>query len=113
MSFENVSNDTLKHLQQTVPNLVLLDVRTPAEYTGLGHVPGALCRPVQWIEQWAATVAANTTVVVMCEHGRRSVMAAEYLQRAGFTGPLYNLEWGMAEWDGERDYAPDATLQVS
>ncbi len=83
-----------------------LDVRTPDEFVGLGHIPGAMLLPVDWIPTALGTLSREgKPILVVCEHGIRSAFAARYLARAGFEGVL-NLRGGMSEWSGPRDHAP-------
>lgn len=83
----------------------VLDVRTPDEYAGLGHVPGAILLPVDWIPVAAATIdPAGPPLLVCCEHGIRSAMAARFLVQAGFPGVM-NMRGGMSCWSGPRDHA--------
>lgn len=84
----------------------ILDVRTPQEYRQLGHIPGALLLPVDWMAIAPATLdPEGKPILVTCEHGVRSVMAASLLARAGFTGVL-NLSGGLSAWKGPRDFSP-------
>lgn len=84
----------------------VLDVRTPAEFTSLGHIPGALLLPVDLIPSGAATLPRDDRpLLVTCEHGVRSAHAADFLARAGFEGVL-NMAGGMSQWRGPRDHSP-------
>lgn len=84
----------------------VLDVRTPDEFSGLGHIPGAMLLPVQIIASAPAVLGdADTPVLVTCEHAVRSKLATRLLAQAGFTH-VYELAHGMASWDGPRDHAP-------
>jgi phage shock protein E len=63
---------------------LLLDVRTPEEYTQ-GHLEGAVNIPVQVLPQRIADVGAkDRPVVVYCMSGGRSQSAADLLKRSGF-----------------------------
>jgi phage shock protein E len=69
---------------------VLLDVRTPEEYAQ-GHLPGAKNIPVQVLPQRLEEVGPREVpVVVYCQAGGRSAMAADLLRRSGF-GEVCNL----------------------
>src|SRR5262245_33675031 len=82
----------------------VLDVRTPGEYSSLGHIPGAVLLPVDLIPVAPATLSREGAPwLVCCEHGVRSAHAAAFLARAGFTG-LLNLQGGMSCWRGPRDH---------
>lgn len=85
----------------------VLDVRTPQEYSGLGHIPGATLLPVQIVASAPAVLGdVETPVLVTCEHAVRSRVATRLLAQAGFTR-VYELATGMAGWDGPREYAPE------
>lgn len=87
----------------------ILDVRTSGEYTGLGHIPGALSLPLDLIATAPATLARDgRPILLICEHGIRSAHAGRFLGKAGFTN-LLNLSGGMACWSGPRTHeAPSA-----
>lgn len=80
----------------------VLDVRTPGEYERLGHIPGAWLLPVDLIASAPVVLRKDRRpVLVVCEHGVRSVHAARFLARAGLDRIL-NLAGGMSRWTGER-----------
>jgi phage shock protein E len=77
----------------------VVDVRTPEEFTA-GHVPGAINIPHDQLPRRAAEIGpASTPVVLYCRTGRRSGIAAEALQKAGFS-KLYDLK-SVTAWPGE------------
>jgi rhodanese-related sulfurtransferase len=83
-----------------------LDVRTPEEFVGLGHIPGALLLPVDLLPSGLATLPRDgKPLLVCCEHGIRSLHAARVLARAGFPDVL-NLAGGMCRWTGPREHTP-------
>ncbi|MBA2356603.1 MAG: methyltransferase domain-containing protein [Acidobacteria bacterium] len=85
---------------------VVLDVRTPDEFTGLGHIPGALLLPVQLVPCAPAVLRdPDAPVLVCCEHAVRSRTATRLLAQAGFTR-VHELAGGMAGWQGPRAYDP-------
>lgn len=82
----------------------VVDVRTPGEFTQLGHIPGARLVPVDLIASGAATLDANEKpLLIVCEHGIRSVHAARMLAEAGHAN-LLNMTGGMSTWTGPRDF---------
>ncbi len=102
--------------------LVLLDVRTPAEYTGeqgypcdprQGHIPGA--RHVQ-LEQLLGgepdavreLVGAQegAEVVAYCHSGQRSGLAVAALESAGYRARNYPGSWH--EWSRRTELPADA-----
>ncbi|HTV00660.1 MAG TPA: rhodanese-like domain-containing protein [Luteitalea sp.] len=91
----------------------VLDVRTPPEYTSLGHIPGALLLPVQLIASAPAVLDdTEAPVLVTCEHAVRSKTAVRLLAQAGFSR-VYELAHGMAGWEGDRDHEPAAVAGPS
>jgi rhodanese-related sulfurtransferase len=84
----------------------VIDVRTPGEYDGLGHIPGAWLLPVDLMASAPAILSGDeTAVLVYCEHGVRSRAASELLSAAGVGGVL-NLAGGLAGWRGPREFGP-------
>ena len=86
----------------------VIDVREPAEYAA-GHLPGAVNIPRGVLEfevdghpavncQKAGALGhRDQPVVLYCRSGGRSALAAEALQRLGFTDPR-SLAGGFAAW---------------
>jgi rhodanese-related sulfurtransferase len=82
--------------------LVVLDVRTAAEYAE-GHVPGAQNIPHT---ELAARIAELETarardVVVYCRSGTRAAQALTVLQGAGFKR-LFHLQGDYTRWSAEK-----------
>lgn len=68
----------------------VVDVRTPAEFQS-GHVPGAVNIPYDQLPQRRHELGApSTPVLLYCQSGRRSGIAAADLRQAGFTR-VYDL----------------------
>jgi SAM-dependent methyltransferase len=88
-------------------------VRTPQEYSGLGHIPGATLLPVQIVASAPAVLGdLDAPVLVTCEHAVRSKVATRLLVQAGFT-QVHELATGMAGWAGPRAYEPQAMVGPS
>lgn len=81
----------------------VLDVRSPEEFTTLGHIPGARLLPVHLAASAPAVLEDLEPVLVYCEHAVRSRVAARILAQAGFTR-VYELADGMAGWTGARAF---------
>lgn len=76
----------------------LLDVRTPQEYAE-GHIEGALNINVQSddFQQMAEKeLSKDSTILVYCRSGRRSMDAAGILTGLGYR--VINLKGGITEW---------------
>jgi phage shock protein E len=99
--------DLLERLEARDPDLVVLDVRTPAEFAA-GHVPGA--RNVSH-DQLAARLGELSSlrekrVVLYCRSGRRTLLAVDTLRKAGFT-KLLHLQGDYQAWEaGKRPIEP-------
>lgn len=66
---------------------VVIDVRSKVEFW-LGHLPGAICLPVQSIaESLPATpeIAKDARILLVCASGARSASAAQILKSLGYT----------------------------
>lgn len=77
-------------LTKVAQGAMLVDVRTPEEYAE-GHLPEAVNIPFEQIAEAFAKqgIAKDTPVVVYCRSGRRSGIAKESLDNAGYQ-EVYN-----------------------
>jgi len=79
-------------------NVLVLDVRTPAEYDA-GHVPHAMNIPHDQLagrlDQLDAT--PDQPIVVYCKSGTRAAMAASVLLAAGYDN-VHHLDGDMDGW---------------
>lgn len=89
-----------KMIQTDVP-LTLIDVREPDEYE-LCKITGAQLIPLRQIPARVNELSKDSLIVLHCHHGRRSLMALQFLQEEGFT-KLKNLEGGIDAWAEECD----------
>jgi sulfur-carrier protein adenylyltransferase/sulfurtransferase len=99
MTITHLTHEALMTALAEQPTLQLVDVRTPEEYFGYGHIPGALLCPVQTFADHAPQLDPQRPVVVYCQHGVRSLYASEYLVQQGFTD-VQNLAEGFHTWPG-------------
>lgn len=76
--------------------VTVIDVRGHAEWEG-GHIPGVDNIPVGYINDRLAEVPASKPVVVQCQSGSRSAIAASVLQASGIKNVI-NLTGGISEW---------------
>lgn len=76
----------------------VLDVRSASEWQG-GHIPSATHIPLGYLTDRLAEIPADRPVVVQCQAGARSAIAASVLRRAGRTN-VRNLAGGFASWQG-------------
>lgn len=100
-TIQQMNIEAVHQLLQSDSQVMVIDVRTPEEYEGpLGHIEGALLKPLQEIEQWKDDIDGlkNRQIVLVCRSGGRSNSAAGYLQDEGFTS-LVNAAGGMLAWN--------------
>ncbi|MCE9602235.1 MAG: molybdopterin-synthase adenylyltransferase MoeB [Gemmatimonadetes bacterium] len=81
--------------------LRVIDVREPWEHAVASLEPAELI-PMQTIPARHSALPRETEYVVLCHHGMRSAMVADYLRTVGFTRVL-NLEGGIDRWSVEVD----------
>ena len=79
-------------------NPLILDVRTPDEYSS-GHIKDAKLIPLHQLESRLSEIdnPKENPVLVYCRSGNRSTVASEILIRHGFKR-LYNLRSGVIGW---------------
>lgn len=81
-----------------LPDTVLLDVRTPAEFAA-GHIAGAVNIDVEaaTFPQLVAELDPAKNYAVYCRSGNRSKAAMAAMGKAGF-GHLFDLGGGIGAW---------------
>jgi len=93
--------DLLNRMQRKDPDLVVLDVRTAAEFAA-GHVPGARNVSHDLLQSSIEELGdlRHKQVVLYCRSGRRTMLAVEVLRKAGFKR-LAHLEGDFLAWEAE------------
>lgn len=106
LDVEEIDIQQFSDLQERQPTLLILDVRELHEFSQ-GHIPGALSLPRGGLELAVADVKPphlsayrDKTVLVVCDNGTRSLLAAFTLQQMGFDS-IYVLIGGMQSWQAE------------
>ncbi|MDQ2687074.1 MAG: rhodanese-like domain-containing protein [Armatimonadota bacterium] len=74
----------------------LLDVRGFDEFAA-GHVPDAVCIPLPDLERRAGDLPTDRPVLVMCQSGGRSAIAAERLRALGMDN-ISDVQGGFNAW---------------
>lgn len=102
-----ISFEEGKHILDTCPGSVLLDVRTEEEY-GIEHAVGAVLLPQEDLETMdegeilEVLPDLDAPVLLYCRTGRRAALAAVKLEEMGYTR-LYNLG-GLNGWPYGMEY---------
>ena len=94
-------------LAEAMNQATLIDVRTPAEFTG-GAIPGAINIPVDELRQRLAELPAGE-LIVHCAVGIRGHIAARILAGAGRSAK--NLDGGYRTWVNSPAANPDGHAQ--
>lgn len=84
-------------------DILLLDVREPAEYA-LAHIDGATLIPMRALPEALTTLPRDREIVLLCHHGMRSQMAGEFLLAQGFPR-VAHMVGGIDRWSEEVDPA--------
>jgi hydroxyacylglutathione hydrolase len=87
---------TPAELAPRLNDVTIVDVRGASEWAA-GHIPGAKHIPLGYLAQRAGEIPQGTPVVMQCQSGARSAIAASVLERLGFTHIL-NLSGGITAW---------------
>lgn len=104
---EYISFEEGKHILDTCPGSVLLDVRTEEEY-GIEHAAGAVLLPQEDLETMDegeildVLPDLDAPILLYCRTGRRAALAAVKLDELGYTR-LYNLG-GLNGWPYGMEY---------
>jgi rhodanese-related sulfurtransferase len=101
-SHTDVTLEQAKALIESVPELIVVDVREPYEYCSVqGHIAGA--RNYPWssgvLEARYEDLSQNGPLLIVCRLGVRSNMAADFLDACGYT-QVYDVLGGMTAWEG-------------
>jgi len=97
MSVKTINPEQAKEILDSNAAAIYIDVRTENEYAG-GHVPNAINIPVVWpdpatrqmkanpdfVKVVSAHVSKDKKIIVGCQMGGRSQLAAELLDKEGF-----------------------------
>ena len=105
-----ITADEAEKLLAGADGHVVVDVREKEEFRE-GHVPGALSLPRGFLEMQVETKVADhdTPLVVYCQSGVRSMLAARQLKTMGYSS-VCSMAGGYGDWKGaghewEKDFA--------
>lgn len=108
MSFKEVDSATLKEMIDTEgDNLLLYDIRTPAEYQQ-GMIRGGKLTPLDAVPSMMNEIPTDKTIVFYCRSGVRSAHACEYVNEQLDLDAI-NLVGGIIAWyqSGNEVIKPD------
>ena len=99
-TIKTITAKEAKEMMTTKQNIIILDVRTPQEYSG-GHIEDAILLPDYDVKDKVNEIISDkeATILVYCRSGRRSAAAAQTLQKLGYTS-IYDFG-GVNDWPYE------------
>jgi rhodanese-related sulfurtransferase len=92
----NITAEEAKQMIGENQNIVILDVRTLAEYKS-GHIDGSKLIPLLELEERINAIDGNSAVIVYCRHGVKSEKASKIFIDHGFD-KVYNIMGGLNAW---------------
>lgn len=91
-------SEVKQQLDTQKEKICFVDVRSEDEFRS-GHVPGAVCYPLDKIERGEVGVPKDRLVVLSCQSGMRSAKARELLRARGYEN-IVEMEGGFSAWAG-------------
>lgn len=100
-SVAQISADEVKSAIDSREEVVLLDVRTPGEYSR-GKIEGSINIPVDSLESGTAALPdKNKKIIAYCLSGSRSDIAASILRQMGYQN-VFSMTHGLLEWRAKK-----------
>lgn len=99
-NIKNVSGPEAVEIVAANPDIVILDVRTAAEFHGL-HIKGAKNIPLAELRTRTKELEKfrGKPLLVHCASGNRSNKAVRMLSKMGL-GPIFHMNRGIGSWTG-------------
>ncbi len=96
---KEVTAESVKNTLATEKNWVVLDVRTPEEFSQ-GHIPGAININIYDADAFdrIGKMNKNAKYIVYCRTRNRSGVAAEYMEKNGFK-TVHQMVDGIGGWN--------------
>jgi hydroxyacylglutathione hydrolase len=91
-----VAQISAAELAPRLGTVTVVDVRGASEWSA-GHLPGAIHIPLGHLTDRAGDLPSGRAIVVQCQAGGRSAIAASVLERLGFEN-IINLSGGITAW---------------
>jgi rhodanese-related sulfurtransferase len=93
---DRITAVALADLQKESQETVVLDVRSEREWSA-GHIQGSVNLPLNHLRERASELPSNQMIVVHCEGGYRSAIAASILAGTG-RSKVMDLVGGFKAW---------------
>ncbi len=94
-----LSTEAIKYIENPLPNMVVLDVRTKQEYT-VGHLPGAILIDFYDpnFDDKLASLDPNVPYLLYCRTGNRTHKSIKTMEKMGFTR-IIHMKDGITAWN--------------
>ncbi|PCJ23668.1 MAG: dinucleotide-utilizing protein [Flavobacteriales bacterium] len=92
-----ISLDELRKMFNSSDNFQLVDVRQEWEQPRV-EKDNVLIAPLNELESYVTKIATDKKVIVVCQHGIRSIAAIEQLEKEYNFNNLINLQGGIENW---------------
>jgi len=101
-SYKNITPEDARARLKADKSVILLDVRTPAEYAQI-HIKNSKLLPLDQLQSKISTLAKDmdTELIVHCHSGARASSACNLLSKMGYTN-VSNLG-GIISWPYETE----------
>lgn len=96
MRFENISPDEIFESAK-LEKALIVDLREHELYLS-GHIPGAINVPYDFIENDDYYLPNTKTIILYCERGGQSLLAARTLSKKGYR--ILNVVGGILQYRG-------------
>ncbi len=88
--FEMIRTEDIKKIAER-ERALLIDLRSEESYRK-GHIGNAKNFPLEYIEEWRREIPDKISLILYCEHGNQSLLAARKLR--GRKGAVYTVIGG-------------------
>ena len=105
-----LSAEDLNRRISSGPKIAVIDVRAKGEFEKV-HIDGAIHVPAPDLRKRYQVLDSNVPVVVLCNTGHRSSLAASLLKQKGFK-EVYNMAGGMMGYNAA-GYGPACAMCVA
>ena len=94
-----VSPTDVLSLQQSCPDVLIIDVRNVDEWDRY-HISEALLIPMNSLTSRLSELDPDRETIVVCEHGIRSLSVAKFLVSQAKFSNVGSMSGGMSQWPG-------------
>ena len=96
VEYGDVTVEEAKALIDNNPDLIILDVRTEAEFND-GHIEGAINIPVDNLRSRLSELGKDDELLVYCRTGNRSRTAVSIFSENDYS-KIYHMNGGITAW---------------